>query len=83
MNQPLQPLMDDLVSLDAAWSGARPAFGGGRVGGRVDADGTGAVADLVQVDLESMSDAGLVATMTAVGRLIREANGLLARGAAE
>ena len=43
----------------------------------------GAVVDVVQAELESMSDAGLVATMTAVGRLIREANGLLARGAAE
>ena len=78
MNQPLQPLMDDLTSLDAAWSGARPAFG------RNLADSAGtSVADAVQAELESMSDAGLLATMTAVGRLIREANGLLARGAAE
>jgi hypothetical protein len=77
MNQPLQPLMEGLASLDAAWSGARPAFGNGCT----DSADTGAAA--AQAELESMSDTGLVATMDAMGRLIREANGLLARAAAE
>ena len=78
MNQPLLSLMEGLASLDAAWSGARPAFGNGRTDS-TDAGGAAAV----QAELESMSDSGLVATMGALGRLIREANGLLARGAAE
>ena len=39
-----------------------------------------ALADAAQAELESMSDAGLVTTLRAAGRLIRQANGLLARG---
>ena len=74
----MQPLMDDLTSLDAAWSGARPAF----AGRRVDAVDTGAGVDVVQADLESMSDAGLMSTLQATGRLIRQAQGLLARDTA-
>jgi hypothetical protein len=79
MNQPLQLLMEGLTILDAAWSGARPAFGNGVT----DSADAGAAAAATQAELESMSDTGLVATMGALGRLIREANGLLARGAAE
>jgi hypothetical protein len=79
MNQPLQPLMNDLASLDAAWSDARPAFRSGRL----EAGDTSRAAGAAQLELESMSDTGLVATIDAMGRLIRDANGLLARAAAE
>jgi hypothetical protein len=42
MNQPLLSLMEGLASLDAAWSGARPAFGsgcGGACHNRIHTDG--------------------------------------------
>jgi hypothetical protein len=79
MNQPLQPLMNDLASLDAAWAGARPAF----AFDPADSGDASSVADTTQADLESMSDAGLTSTLQATGRLIRHAHALLARGAAE
>ncbi|HEY5221897.1 MAG TPA: DUF222 domain-containing protein [Microbacteriaceae bacterium] len=79
MNQPLQPLQNDLASLAATWDGALPAFGAARGS----SSSCGEQATAVQTDLESMSEAGLVATIDALGRLAREVNGLLARGAAE
>jgi hypothetical protein len=79
MNQSLQSLMEGLALLDAAWTGALPAFGNGCL----DGGGAGDVAAAAQLELESMSDAGLMATLQGMGLLIRHAQGLLARGAAE
>jgi 5-methylcytosine-specific restriction protein A len=72
MNKPLQPLEQDLQVLCATWAGALPPFGAG-----------GVVADAVQLDLESMSDPGLVRTTDALARLTRDAEALLARVAGE
>ncbi|HTM83405.1 MAG TPA: DUF222 domain-containing protein, partial [Mycobacterium sp.] len=82
MNQSLQSLREGLASLDAAWTDALPAFGIGW-GDAGDADGADDVADAVQAEFESMSDAGLMTSLRAAGRLLRQANSLLARGGAE
>ncbi|HTM84415.1 MAG TPA: hypothetical protein VL179_05830, partial [Mycobacterium sp.] len=79
MNQSLQSLVEGLASLDAAWTGALPAFGIS-CGDAGDVDGA---ADAAQVEWESMSDAGLMTSLQAAGRLLRQVNGLLARGGAE
>ncbi|WP_308464999.1 HNH endonuclease signature motif containing protein [Rathayibacter soli] len=79
MNQPLQPLQDDLTSLTATWDGALPAFGV-----RTDTTtGDAGTASAVQVDVESMSDAGLIGVTDALARLIRDGNAVLVRVAAE
>jgi hypothetical protein len=74
MNQPLQPLEDDLDALRAAWAGALPAFGGGTVC---------EPAAAAQAELASMSSCGFVAAMDVMGQLARDANAMLARMAAE
>jgi len=71
MNTPLQSLQQDLQVLCETWCGALPPF-------RAAAD-----ADATQVELESMSDAGLVRTTDALARLTRESEALLARVAGE
>lgn len=72
MNQPLEPLENDLEALRAAWTGALPAFGV--------LPGSGGPA---QTQLEQMSDAGLVTTTEALAKLARDADAMLARVAAE
>ena len=69
MEQPLQRLEHDLESLRAAWGGAMPALG--------------AIGGSAQVELEQMSDAGLVAVTDALAAVRRDADALLARAAAE
>lgn len=69
MEQPLQPLARDVEELRAAWAGAKP--------------GLGAIEGSVQVEVEQMSDDGLVRVTDALARLRRDAEGLLARVAAE
>ncbi len=65
MDQPLQPLGQDLDALRAAWSEAMPALG--------------ALAGGAQVELEQMNDAGLVRVADLVARVRRDADALLAR----
>ncbi|HEY5224212.1 MAG TPA: DUF222 domain-containing protein, partial [Microbacteriaceae bacterium] len=77
MNQPLQPLYDDLASLAAVWAGALPAF---RPAGGGDAFGASAGA---QADFAAMSVAGLMGTTDALGQLVRHANAFLAGAAGE
>jgi len=71
MNKPLQPLQQDLQVLCDTWCDALPPFG-------ADIE-----EDVTQVQLESMSDAGLVRTTDAIARLTRDAEALLARVAGE
>jgi len=79
MNQPLQPLHDDLASLAAVWDGALPAF---RPAATADESAAGAEAG-AQADFEAMSVAGLMSTTDALGQLVRHANAFLARAAGE
>ena len=65
MDQPLQPLERDLDALRAAWADAMPAFG--------------ALPGGAQVELEQMSDAGLVGVTDLVARVRRDADALLVR----
>ncbi|MEO8908440.1 MAG: DUF222 domain-containing protein, partial [Microbacteriaceae bacterium] len=69
MNQPLQPLENDVTSLRAVWDGALPAFG------PAGADTASQVA--------SMSDSGLLATTDALAQLVRDAHAVLTRVAGE
>ena len=62
---PLQPLERDLDALRAAWADAMPAFG--------------ALPGGAQVELEQMSDAGLVGVADLIARARRDADALLAR----
>ncbi len=66
---PLQTLAGDVAGLGGVWAGAMPAFGG--------FEGT------AQVELEQMSDAGLVRVTDLLARVRRDADALLARVAAE
>ena len=66
---PLQSLERDLAALRAAWFESMPAFG--------------AVAGSAQVEVEQMSDAGLVAVTDLIAQVRRDADALLARVAAE
>lgn len=82
MNQPLQPLENDLESLRATWAGALPAFGhNGAARSRADrprADLSG-----VSRDVAAMSDAGLVAAADALARLMRDTEAVMASVAGE
>ncbi|WP_169053965.1 HNH endonuclease signature motif containing protein [Agromyces sp. H66] len=69
MEQPLHSLERDVAALRAAWAGAMPAFG--------------AIGGVTQVEVEQMSDAGLVRVTDALARVRRDAEALLARVAAE
>ena len=69
MKQPLQHLTRDVEELCAAWVGAMP--------------GLGAIEGSVQAEVEQMSDEGLVRVTDSLARLRRDAEGLLARVAAE
>ncbi len=69
MEQPLQPLERDLAALRVAWAEALPAFG--------------VIAGGVQVEVEQMSDAGLVRVTELLAQVRRDADALLARVAAE
>lgn len=69
MEQPLHLLEHDLEELRAAWGGAMPAFT--------------AIVGGTQVEVEQMSDAGLVRVTDALARVRRDAEALLARVAAE
>ncbi|WP_430647429.1 DUF222 domain-containing protein [Agromyces sp. GXS1127] len=69
MDQPLLTLDRDVEALRSAWAGAMPA--------------AGAIAGVSQVELEQMSDAGLVRVTDALARVRRDADALLARVAAE
>jgi hypothetical protein len=69
MERPLHPLERDLEALRAAWTGSMPAFGA--------ADGS------AQVEVEQMSDAGLVDVTDVLAQVRRDADALLARVAAE
>ena len=62
---PLQPLERDLDALRAAWADAMPAFG--------------ALPGTAQVELEQMSDAGLVGVADLIARARRDADALLVR----
>ena len=66
---PLRPLEGDLATLGAMWAAAMPAFG--------------AFPGAAQVELEQMSDAGLVQVTDLIARVRRDADALLARAAAE
>ncbi|KRE28857.1 hypothetical protein, partial [Agromyces sp. Soil535] len=66
---PLRALEGDLAALGAVWAEAVPAFG--------------ATAGAAQVELEQMSDAGLVRVTDLLARVRRDADALLARAAAE
>lgn len=68
MNAPLQHLEDDLAGLRSAWTGASP---------------TGVSSALDALPLAGMSDAGLVRVTDAMGRLLRDAEALLAGVAGE
>jgi len=76
MKEPMQSLARDVEALDAAWVGALPSFGGGAFGG------ASAGAD-AGVEVERMSDAGLLRATDAAGRLVRDAEAALARLAGE
>ena len=67
--QPLAPLERDLDALRAAWADSLPAFG--------------AIAGTTQVELEQMSDSGLVQVTDLLARVRRDAEAVLARVAAE
>ncbi len=67
--QPLAPLERDLDALRAAWADSLPAFG--------------AIAGTTQVELEQMSDSGLVQVTDLLARVRRDAEVVLARVAAE
>ncbi|MEV1129276.1 DUF222 domain-containing protein [Agromyces sp. NPDC049794] len=69
MEQPLLTLERDVAQLRAAWAGAMPAFG--------------ALEGATQVEVEQMSDTGLVRVTDALARVRRDAEALLARVAAE
>jgi len=69
MKQPLQHLTRDVEELCAAWVGAMP--------------GLGAIEGSVQAEVEQMSDEGLIRVTDSLARLRRDAEGLLARVAAE
>ncbi|WP_400996742.1 DUF222 domain-containing protein [Agromyces sp. GXQ0307] len=69
MDQPLLTLDHDVEALRAAWAGAMPAVG--------------AIPGASQVELEQMSNAGLVRVTDALARVRRDADALLARVAAE
>ncbi|WP_448811570.1 DUF222 domain-containing protein [Agromyces bauzanensis] len=69
MEAPLASLERDLAMLRAAWAEAMPAFG--------------AIGGDAQVEVEQMSDAGLVQVTDLLSRLRRELDGLLTRVAAE
>ncbi|TYL53783.1 HNH endonuclease signature motif containing protein [Agromyces mariniharenae] len=72
MTQPLpalEPLEQHIEEVHAAWVGAMPAFG--------------ASIESTQVDLEQMSDAGLVRVQELLARVRRDTDALLARAAAE
>ena len=72
MTQPLralEPLEQHIEEVHAAWVGAMPAFG--------------ASIESAQVDLEQMSDAGLVRVQELLARVRRDTDALLARAAAE
>ncbi|WP_448006176.1 DUF222 domain-containing protein [Agromyces bauzanensis] len=69
MEQPLHPLERDVEELRAAWAGAMPSLG--------------AIRGATQVELEQMSDAGLVRVTDMIARVRRDAEALLARVAAE
>jgi hypothetical protein len=69
MERPLHPLERDLEALRAAWAGSMPAFG--------------AIEGSVQVEVEQMSDAGLVAVTDLIAQVRRDADALLTRVAAE
>ena len=62
---PLQPLERDLDALRAAWADAMPAFG--------------ALPGGAQIELEQMSDAGLVGVADLIARARRDADALLVR----
>jgi hypothetical protein len=66
---PLALVERDVAALLAAWADAMPAFG--------------ALAGDAQAELERMSDVGLVRAVDALARVRRDADGLLARAAAE
>ncbi|MCD2441140.1 HNH endonuclease [Agromyces sp. SYSU K20354] len=66
---PLAVLERDLDALRAAWAGSQPAFGGAAGG--------------LQVQVEQMSDAGLVQVTELIARARRDADALMARVAAE
>ncbi|WP_448811219.1 DUF222 domain-containing protein [Agromyces bauzanensis] len=69
MEKPLHTLERDVEELRAAWEGAMPSFG--------------AIGGATQVEVEQMSDAGLVRVTDALARVRRDAEALLARVAAE
>ncbi len=66
---PLRPLERDLAAMRVAWAEALPAFG--------------AIAGQAQVELEQMSDAGLMRVTDLLAQVRRDADALLARVAAE
>jgi hypothetical protein len=69
MERPLHPLERDLEALRAAWAGSMPAFG--------------TIEASAQVEIEQMSDAGLVTVTDLIARVRRDADALLTRVAAE
>ena len=69
MERPLHPLERDLDALRSAWAGALPAFG--QLGGSV------------QLEVEQMSDPGLVQVTDLIAQVRRDADALLTRVAAE
>jgi hypothetical protein len=69
MERPLHPLERDLAALGAAWAGAMPGFG--------------TMPGSAQVEVEQMSDAGLVTVTDLIAQVRRDADALLARVAAE
>jgi hypothetical protein len=69
MERPLDPLERDLEALRSAWAGSMPAFG--------------VIEGSVQVEVEQMSDAGLVAVTELIAQVRRDADALLTRVAAE
>lgn len=66
---PLTPIERDLDALRGAWADSMPAFG--------------AIPGSTQVELEQMSDSGLVAVTDLLARVRRDAEAVLARVAAE
>jgi hypothetical protein len=69
MEQPMRTLERDVEALRSAWAGALPV--------------SGMLVGAAQVELEQMSDAGLVRVTDALARVRRDAEALLVRVAAE